>query len=159
LTTWSPVVDGDDLVIGSFDAPVLASWFGGPNDPGDNGQTASGVDNSEMGVLGCALPMHKTASGGIIPGCVGSPLGPIPWKTEIIVNSIMRGPLGSHVVCEQQAPFLIDVGPDYILNRPIDLCPQTFINLGGNLDVGLIPVFFRIIGGAKYLISPVISGA
>jgi len=32
------IIDGDDLVVEN----VICSWFGGPNDPGDDGHTASG---------------------------------------------------------------------------------------------------------------------
>jgi hypothetical protein len=156
MITWKPIVDGEDLLIGTFDEPVIASWFGGPADSLDDGQTASGVDNTKMGVRGCSLPMWKTANGHEVPHCADSPLGPIPWKTLITVNSITRGPGGIHLGT-QAILELIDVGPETIprdgvsLNRPIDLCPQSFINLGGNIKQGLLPVFFRIPGGAQYL--------
>lgn len=158
MITWKPIVDGNDLVIGSFENPVMASWFGGPRDSLDDGQSASGVDNTKMGVQGCSVPMYKTASGGIVPNCEGSPLGPIPWKTPIIVNALVRGPWGAAIVGVQKTIPLIDVGPAITykgqsLNRPLDLCPQTFLDLGGNLDNGLIHVFFRIMGAAKYLLS------
>jgi hypothetical protein len=154
MITWTPVVDGNDLVIGSFTNPVTASFFGGPRDSEDNGQTASGVDNTKMGVRGCSLPMAKDANGVAVPECAGSPLGPIPWGTLVVINALIREPLGSVVVGSQRTEPLIDVGPDYKLNRPLDLCPQTFLDLGGNLDVGLMHVFIRIIGGAKYLLTP-----
>jgi hypothetical protein len=148
-------VDGDDLVIGSYLNPVTASWFGGPRDSLDDGQTASGVDNTKMGVIGCSLPMAVDANGKAVAACAGSPLGPIPWNTLVIVNALQRGPGGSSlIVGTQKVPPLIDVGPETFpvnLNRPLDLTPQTFLDLGGNLDVGLIHVFFRIVGAAKYL--------
>src|ERR1700761_8912588 len=109
--TWKPIVDGNDLVIGSFENPVTASWFGGPRDSLDDGQSASGVDNTKMGVQGCSVPMHKTAGGGIVPNCEGSPLGPIPWQTPIIVNALARGPEGIPIVGVQKTVPLIDVGP------------------------------------------------
>lgn len=154
MITWKAIVDGDDIVIGSYTNPATASWFGGPRDSMDNGQTASGVDNTKMGVRGCSLPMYKDANGAIVPECLGSPLGPIPWETPIIVNALIRGSASLPIVGNQETVPLIDVGPDYALNRPLDLCPQTFVDLGGNLDIGLIHVFLRIVGAAKYLIVP-----
>jgi hypothetical protein len=156
MITWTPVIDGDDLVIGSFSNPVTASWFGGPDDSLDDGQSASGVDNTKMGVQGCSVPMYIDANGGKVLGCLGSPLGPIPWQTPIIVNAIVRGAAGAPIVSTQVTVPLIDVGPAVVyrgisLNRPLDLCPSTFLALGGDLKLGLIHVFFRIIGGAKYL--------
>lgn len=157
MITWKPIVDGNDLVIGSFENPVTASWFGGPRDSYDDGQSASGVDNTKMGVQGCSVPMYIDANGGKVPGCAGSPLGPIPWYTLIEVNALIRGPAGIPILGTQETIPLIDVGPDVTykgvsLNRPLDLCPQTFLDLGGNLDNGFLHVFFRIMGGAKYLI-------
>jgi hypothetical protein len=152
MISWKPVIDGDDLLIGSYANPATASWFGGPRDSYDNGQTASGVDNTLMGVRGCSLPMASDANGGHVPACAGSPLGPIPWKTMVVVNSLIRDPLGGVVIGQQTTVPLIDVGPEYSLNRPLDLCPQTFEDLGGNLNIGLIHVFLRIVGGAKYLL-------
>lgn len=151
MITWKPVIDGDDLVIGTFTEPVTASWFGGPRDSMDDGRSASGVDNTKMGVVGCSLPMWKDANGVLVPQCADSPLGPIPWHTRIRINALIRGARGEPTIGVQQTAPLIDVGPATRLNRPLDLCPTTFLNLGGNLDVGLIHVFFRVIGGAKYL--------
>ena len=37
---------------------AAATWFGGDDDPGDNGQTASGVlTRGHPSLLGCALPL------------------------------------------------------------------------------------------------------
>lgn len=157
MITWKPIVDGDDLVIGDFENPVTASWFGGPRDSLDDGQSASGVDNTKMGVQGASVPMYKDASGGMVPNCLGSPLGSIPWGTMILVNALIRGPEGIPILGIQKTVHLIDVGPAITykgvsLNRPIDLCPQTFLDLGGNLDIGLLHCFFRIVGGAQYLV-------
>ena len=52
---WFPVIrNGDDLVV----SRAAATWFGGDSDPGDNGQTASGVPTKgNPSLLGCALPL------------------------------------------------------------------------------------------------------
>src|SRR5437763_6041987 len=52
---WFPVVrNGDDLLV----PRAAATWFGGDADPGDNGQTASGVPTKgNPTLLGCALPL------------------------------------------------------------------------------------------------------
>jgi hypothetical protein len=156
LITWKPIIDGDDLLIGTFDQPVTASWFGGPMDSYDDGQTASGIDNTKMGTRGCSIPMHTDANGSAVPKCADSPIGPVPWKTMVIVNSITRGSGGIPVGTQTTVP-MIDVGPatqpvsGVYLNRPIDLCPQTFLDLQGNLKQGLLHVFFRVLGGAKYM--------
>jgi hypothetical protein len=150
VITWKPIVDGDDLLIGTFEAPEIASWFGGPSDSYDDGQTASGVDNTKMGIRGCSLPMYEDANGAKVPECVDSPLGPLPWKTMVVVNSITRGPGGIHLGTQTTVP-LIDIGPATYLNRPLDLCPQSFLDLGGNIKQGLLPVFLRVLGGARYL--------
>jgi hypothetical protein len=152
--TWKALVDGDDIVVGSFTDPVTASWFGGPRDIADgqdDGETASGVPNAVMGVQGCSLPMEYDANGAHEPSCAGSPFGPIPWLTLVEVNALVRGPNGVPIVGVQKTVRLLDVGPDSYLNRPLDLCPQTFVDLGGNQDAGLIHVFFRVIGAGKYL--------
>lgn len=157
MITWKPTIDGNDILIGSFAEPVTASWFGGPADALDSGQTASGIDNTHLGVMGCSLPMYRTASGVDVPSCADSPLGPIPWRSIIIVNALIRGPQGVPIVGSQAKPELIDVGPatglvnGVYLNRPIDLCPSVFLALGGNLSIGLLHVFLRVVGGAKYL--------
>lgn len=150
MRTWTPIVDGDDLVIGDFIHPVTASWFGGPSDSGDSGETASGVPNHAIGVLGVALPM-RTSNGRSVPGCADSPLLEIPWQTKVIVNAITRNAGPVPVVGSQLTLPLIDVGPDTYLNRPLDICPFPFVRLGGDLKVGLLHVFLRIVGGSKYL--------
>jgi hypothetical protein len=133
--TWAVKVDGDDILVSG-----QASWFGGPSDSGDNGETASGVDNSRLGVTGCALP---------VPTCsatAGSPLPVLPYlQTKVLIQAGVKAVL---------VP-LIDVVPAINLNRPIDLTPQTFKDLGGDIPTGLLPVKFRILGGALYIKQPV----
>jgi hypothetical protein len=140
--TWKPTATGDIHVSGH------ASWFGGPNDPDDNGETASGVDNSKMGVMGCALPMAMS-NGKPVAGCKGSPLPNLPYKTTMV-----------KVTCGDKSVTvpLIDVGPDLVEDRPIDLTPSTFLALGGDLAVGILNVDFTIIGAAQNLLNDLLEG-
>jgi rare lipoprotein A (peptidoglycan hydrolase) len=92
--------------------------------------------------MGCALPFFMS-NGIAVPECFGSPIPTMPYKTtnvEVYANGkIVTIPV-------------IDCGPDLKENRPIDLTVAAFLALGGDLKVGLIPVTFRILGAAKYLV-------
>lgn len=128
--TWKLAFSGDIRITG------IASCFGGPHDSGDDGETASGVDNTKYGVLGCALPIPTC------PATAGSPLPRLPYKTTMVEVTADNG--------RQITVPLIDVGPAMDENRPIDLTPATFVALGGDLEAGLMPVSIRIIGAATY---------
>lgn len=140
--TWQPSATGDIVV-----PETIASWFGGPNDPDDNGETAGGVDNSKPGVMGCALPM-TLSNGKIVNGCFGSPLPNLPWR---IMVQVWRADIPPTSVGRAITIPLIDVGPDLIEDRGIDLTPSAFLALGGDLKTGLLKVGYRIVEGAKYL--------
>jgi hypothetical protein len=131
-------VVGQDLVVRN----VVCTWFGGPNDPSDSGQTASGIstrDNPQL--LGCALPMdgfnfHKTD---------GSPIPRLPWNTPVRVVNRRSG---------QSATFpLIDLGPSrYAASRAaIDLTEEAFRVIGGDPKIGIVQVDFTVPGGAVHL--------
>lgn len=128
--TWKLFYTGDFLVSGN------ASWFGGGNDPDDNGETASGVknDGSNPALMGCALPLSW--DGMNVASCQGSPLPVLPWGTHVEVTAQNGG---------QVTVTLIDVGPALDKNRPIDLTVAAFQALGGNLATGIIPVTFRVL--------------
>jgi hypothetical protein len=52
--SFTAEVSGNDIVVHR----VTATWFGGPDDPSDNGLTASGVSTrANPDIRGCALPM------------------------------------------------------------------------------------------------------
>jgi Transglycosylase/N-acetylmuramoyl-L-alanine amidase len=130
-----------DLVVRS----VVATWFGGPNDPSDSGQTASGISTrQDPKLLGCALPMdgfrfHKTD---------GSPIPRLPWGTEVRVTNKASG---------QSASFpLIDLGPSrYAASRAaIDLTEEAFKLIGGDPKIGVLKVDFTVPGAARYLPDP-----
>jgi hypothetical protein len=134
--TWKPSLAGDILVAGT------ASWFGGANDPDDDGSTASGLSTKDNpGIMGCALPF-AVSNGRAVPNCFGSPIPSMPYKTTMVEVSA-----GGKTITIP----VIDCGPALSENRPIDLTVAAFLALGGDLNEGLMLVSFRIVGGAKYV--------
>lgn len=111
----------------------IATFFGGSNDPMDDGTTASGVSTLDPFVFGCALPLPFPD----FPPTFGTPLPNIPWRTMINVTALGGKSL--------DIP-LIDRGPNQLLKekRPIDLTRQAFIDLGGDPEVGRLLVEIHI---------------
>ena len=147
---WTASVVGNDIVV----TGQIATWFGGANDPQDDGETASGVSTkANPHFFGCALPMDLFPS---IPPtlvtrrnpCAGSPLPRFPWFTKVLFTNRENG--------MQAQGALIDLGPAAPpkATAAADLTRPLFVALGGNLDVGHIPVDFTILGGAKPLGLP-----
>jgi hypothetical protein len=136
-TDFAVNIEGDDLVVRN----VVCTWFGGPNDPQDSGETASGVNTKENpNILGCSLPMdgfhHSTTD--------GSPLPRLPWNTFVKVRNLANSR-------EISVP-LIDLGPSLFApsGAAIDLTESAFRLIGGNTDRGKIQVDFVIPGAAQY---------
>jgi N-acetylmuramoyl-L-alanine amidase len=133
-------VDGDDLVV----EKVICSWFGGLHDPGDDGNTASGVNTKRNpDFQGAALPMdgfHHRATD-------GSPIPKLPWRTPVQVTNLQNN--GKITVP------LIDLGPAKTAgsHASLDLTPPAFQALGGNLGEGLIRVSYRVMGVARLVPS------
>ena len=139
---FSVMVDGDDLVVKG----TTATWFGGNNDPQDNGETASGVmTRGNPDCMGCALPVIvRDAEGKPVFSTHDSPLAltpHIPWHTQVQVT---------HHDNSITIP-LIDNGPARSSTRGIDLTVAAFHALGGCLKEGVISVDYRVLGAAKYL--------
>ena len=133
---WYALVYGSDLIVRG----AIATWFGGANDPQDNGETASGVNTKDQpDIMGCALPMRGFPD---VKSVQGSPLPRIPWHTPVYVSV----PFGITI-----QTTLIDLGPSRYTNHAIDLTTHAFKQLGGDLGRGLLSVDYRIIGGANYL--------
>ncbi len=130
-------VEGDDLVVRG----VRATWFGGPHDPDDNGQTASGLSTRlHPDLLGCALPM------GGYRLTRGSPLPDLPWLTTHV--EVTRAATGHRVTVS-----LIDLGPSAPphAHAAIDLTVAAFRALGGDPQEGSLTVDFRLPGAALRL--------
>jgi len=134
--TWyfTAVVDGDDLVVRN----AQATWFGGANDPEDNGETASGVNTKlRPAIQGCALPLNYGP-------CVGSPLPKVPWGTRVEVTYLESG--------EKITVPVIDLGPAHDTGHAIDLTVAAFQQFAP-LAKGKIVVDYRILGAAKRLVG------
>ena len=72
-------VVGNDIAVTN----VVATWFGGPDDPSDSGETASGISTRDNpNLLGCALPMD----GFNVKATDGSPIPRLPWQTAVRVR-------------------------------------------------------------------------
>lgn len=138
---WAALVEGDDLVVRGEEA----TWFGGSNDPMDDGCTASGVSTkANPHLLGCSLPMDLGPFAKHNP-CKGSPFPKLPWFSKVLVTN--RDTATSVTV------QLIDIGPSAppVATAAIDLTQAAFRALGGDLKAGRLPVDFRILGAAKQL--------
>src|SRR5882724_6319047 len=86
---WPFVVEviGDDLVV----KDVLATAFGGANDPQDSGATASGVSTKlHPYLVGCALPMRHDR----LSVLAGSPIPNMPFGVD---SHGKDRPEGAHV--------------------------------------------------------------
>lgn len=136
---FTALVEGDDLVVRG----VQATWFGGADDPQDDGETASGVSTRlHPELLGCALPMDGFRA------TAGSPLPRLPWRTTRVL--VTRPANGRSVTVE-----LVDLGPSAPprAHAAIDLTVAAFRALGGSLRAGVLDVDYRILGGARHLPS------
>lgn len=136
---WVAEVDGADIVIRN----ATASWFGGDNDPQDNGETASGVlTKGQPDLVGFALPMDF---GPKVPATQGAPLPRIPWHTPVTVSA---------GTVEVTGP-LIDLGPAKSAKHQVDLTQAAFKHFAP-LAQGLVHgVTVRVRGAAAYAQSKV----
>jgi hypothetical protein len=133
---------------------VVATWFGGDNDPQDNGKTGCGFPTKgHPDLLGCSLPMDL----GTEAATEGSPIPRLPWglHSDGTIN-----PDGTFVTVW---PFgfpaaaitvpLIDDGPGKRATKKpenphaIDLTKAAFVKLGGKLLAGTMRVGFKIVAG------------
>jgi len=121
---------------------ATCTWFGGPNDDQDSGETASGINTrGNPNILGCSLPMDGFNNA----STDGSPIPRLPWKTIVQVKNLANGRTIS-------VP-LIDLGPslDAASGAAIDLTEAAFRMLGGDVNRGHIDVDFVISGGVKFM--------
>lgn len=139
------VEHGDLVVPNSLCAHKAdASWFGGPLDREDDGNTASGVEDHAFGVMGCSLPLDGT-----VRSTAGSPIPHLPWRDEDGKRIMVR--VYCHATGKQITVPLIDIGPSFGTGHAIDLTEAAFEALGLSLSQGLAGVDFRILCGARYL--------
>ena len=132
--TWAfdATVEGNDIVVRC----AKTTWFGGANDPNDNGETASGLNTKRHPTIkGCALPMN-------FGPCAGSPLPRLPWMTKVEVTHALTG--------KTITVPLIDLGPGHRTGAALDLTQPAFKDFG-ELRIGVVTTDYRILGGAKYL--------
>ena len=121
-------VDGDDLVVRGANA----TWFGGADDPQDNGETASGISTIKRpNIQACALPMSYGP-------CYGSPIPRLPWGIKVQVT---------HNGKTITVP-VIDLGPSRGTGNAIDLTVAAFKEFAP-LSKGKIVVDFRIVGALR----------
>ena len=124
--TWKIQFQGDITGGG------IATWFGGNDDPQDDGSTASGVNTRDNpAIQGCALPIPTCAA------TAGSPLPILPYLKTMVEITADSG--------KKVTVPLIDVGPALSTNHAIDVTQQTFRDLGGDLSAGLLSVSYRIL--------------
>ena len=132
--TWHFVasIDGDDIVVTN----AKTTWFGGSDDPEDNGATASGTNTKRHpDVKGCALPMS-------VGPCAGSPIPRVPWGTMVAVTHPKSGKTITSPV--------IDLGPARHTGNAIDLTPAAFAEFAPR-SVGKLVTNYRIYGAAKFV--------
>lgn len=132
---FTVLVDGDDLVVSN----VRATAFGGYDDAGDNGETASGMPTKHLPEpFGCALP--------ILPGesaTSNSPFPLLPWGTVV------------QVTCGDVVFFcpLIDNGPARSSGNAIDFCVRCakFIDPKATANDFEAWLSYRVLKGATFL--------
>ena len=137
---WSVEVIDEDLVVRG----QKATWFGGADDPMDDGRTASGISTiANTAFLGCALPMDLGRKKN--NPCAGSPFPRLPWFTAVVVTNLATG--------KTLTVKLIDLGPSAPprATAAIDLTQAAFRALGGKLKDGIMRVDFRVPGGSKLI--------
>jgi len=125
------LVQGDDLVVRN----AKASNF-------NDRSTASGVDASDPNELGCALPLPGSTA------TQGTPLPNIGLKNTRPKVLVKNREQQKEVTVE-----LIDVGPSASVSSKagIDLTFAAFRGLGEDLNKGIIPLDFTVIGGARFV--------
>lgn len=137
---WYVVIDGHDAkILPRKGRKLSASWFGGNDDPLDNGETASGIlTKGNPNLLGCALPM-RLSNGKVVKSCAGSPIKSIKWRSVVLVRK------GDKTL---SIP-LIDVGPAKYAGDAIDLTQAAFRQFAQKKDGVTLIDEITIVGGAK----------
>lgn len=143
-TGWdwlTPQIVNGDLVVQS----ARCTWFGGPHDHEDTGETASGRVNTRQqpDFRGCALPMNGFR---MSKRTMGSPIPRFRWLTPVEVECIEPDLKGRKITVE-----LIDLGPARETKTAIDLTERAFNSLGAASSRGVLQVNFRIPNWKQHL--------
>lgn len=137
-------VSGNDIIVSGG----IMTWFGGDSDPEDDGQTASGFSTkANLKSKGCALPKDI---GKQFKPTYGSGIPNVPY---LILVEITRS---DNPNVKITVP-VIDIGPN-VSKYPthyLDVTPEAFKDLGGEINGNPISVTYRIIDGAKYTSKPI----
>ena len=142
--TWffNAAISNDDIVVHD----QIATWFGGDDDPQDDGETASGVNTKgSPKLIGCSLPMDGFQK---VRATKGSPIPRLPWVTLVEVTNLDAPAGTTPLLCP-----LIDIGPAKKTRHALDFTHEAFRRLGGNLNRGTMRVNFRIVSGAQFASS------
>ncbi len=136
-----PQVHGNDLVVSA----ALCTWFGGPHDTQDTGETASGVVNTrrQTDYRGCSLPMNGFRRS---KNTLGSPLPRFRWLTPVEVTCVDPDLEDRQITLE-----LIDLGPARATRHAIDLTEPAFNALGAASSRGVVRVDFTIRNWQQHL--------
>lgn len=131
--------NGADILV----KDAVATWFGGDNDPQDNGETASGINTKgNPGLMACSLPMIYTGTNNLLLQALGgSPIPKVPWRTLVQVTNLKNGNIITVPV--------IDIGPARYTKHGIDLTIAAFKALGGSLKDGTLVVDYRVINAGQ----------
>ena len=143
-------IDGNDIVV----RDVIVTSFGGGHDPGDDGQTESGVLNngSNPYLLGCALPIRSTEAA-TAPSPFSDPNKPhIPWGTKVLFWS-------GNDESEAVETELIDNGPDVAKypNHAADLTVYAASKFNSSIPIDRMAddfeatLSYRVVGGAPFV--------
>lgn len=133
--SFSVLVDGEDLVVEN----IRMTCFGGYEDTGDNGQTASGMPTKHRPEpFGCALPILPSVN-----STSNSPFPLLPWGTVV------------HVVVGEIEFFcpLIDNGPGKETGNALDLAPRCARLLKADATANNFEAVgsYRVLKGATFL--------
>jgi len=134
-------IEGEDAIMLPIQGRITtATWFGGDNDPHDDGRTASGIPTrGNPDLMGCALPM-QISNGVRVKKCEGSPIVNIPWRTMATVTA-----LGKSVKV-----MLVDVGPAKWTTDSLDLTRAAFAKFAPLRQGSIRIESVRLHGAAKF---------
>jgi hypothetical protein len=140
---WTAQIDGADIVVTN----ARATCWGGPDDPQDDGSTASGISTkANPDLQACSLPMNYTGEDAETrASLIGSPIPMMPWKTMVRVTDPSRS-------MSVDVP-VIDLGPGKTTGNSLDLTTAAarYFVPNANPRNFALRCTYRILGGAQYV--------